>query len=111
MAGTSSVQLLEQSKEGWRSERIHTVIVDVNSFTLLSFTSSSRLAGLLDSSRSSSRLLARSFDGCGSGSGVVGLARSGRTSFALGDLAESLQMFLNGTGGAVHFIGSKLEEC
>ena len=96
-------------KEEWGGERICTFIVDVSSFTLLSLTSSSRLASLLDSIGSCSRLLARSFDGCGSGSGVVGLARSSGTSVTLGDLAEFLQVLLDGTGSAIDLIGGELE--
>lgn len=91
-------------------ENIHTIIVDVSGFTLLSFTSNSGLAGLLNSSRSSDALLARSLDRRGSGSGVVGLARSSRTSVALGDLTEFLQVLLDGAGSASGYIGSKLEK-
>lgn len=95
------------AEEEWRCGRVHTRIVDVDSFALLSFASSSRLAGLLDSCRSSSRRLARSFAGSG---GVGRFAGSCGSSFAQSDLTELLQVLLDSAGSAMHLIGSQLEE-
>lgn len=105
MTGASSVQELAQEKR--RGDEIRTSIVDGGGrFTLLSFAASSRLAGLLDSSRSSSRL-ARSFDR----SGNSRFAGCGGISVDLSDLAELLQVLLDSAGSASDYVGSKLMRC
>ena len=75
-------------------------------FPLISLASSSKLTGLLNSSRSSSRL-ARSLGS----SGDRRLARGGRISRGLSGLAELLQVLLDGAGSAVDFISTKLQRC
>lgn len=94
----------QSAKEGRRSGETHTSILDVGScFTLLSFASCCRLAGLLDSIWGSSRL-ARRFGGSLFGRGlIIGI------DWALSDLAELLQVLLDSAGGARNHIGSELE--
>ena len=91
-------------------EDIRTGIFDCGSrFSLLSFSSGGRLAGLLDASRGrSSGFLARNFDGSGDGGRV---ARSGGIGFGLSDLAELLQVLLDGARSASDGVGSELERC
>ncbi len=95
-------------EEERRGDRIRTFIVRIGSrFTLLPFTFSGRLAGLLDSSGGSGGF-ARILRGGGGSGRFVWSAGSG---VGLGDLAELLEVLLDGAGSAGGGFVGELRKC
>lgn len=97
----SSVERLAKNDD-WRRDKIRTNNSDQGSrFALLPFAiSSSGLAGLLDPSRRGSGSFSWSFGGKRVGIG-----------FGFGDLAELLQVLLDGAGSASDGVRRELERC
>ena len=92
-----------------RREEIRTCVDSSSRLGLLSSaSSSSRLTGLLDPPSRRSGCLARSFGFRGS-VGFRRLGRSCRTRFGLGDLAQLLELLLDGAGSANDGVGGQLE--
>ena len=101
----SSVERLARNDD-WRRDKIRTNTFDQGiTFALLPFAiSSSGLAGLLDPSRGGSGSFSWSFGGSFGGRRVgIGLG--------FGDLAELLQVLLDGAGSASDGVRRELERC